>query len=398
MAVINGTTASDFVHRAGDGWFVGGANEVTGVTTGADTIAGNVGNDTIFGDAGADSIRGDDGNDILAGGQGADQLFGGVGNDVFRILSVSDVSGLAETISGGNDADSLDFQAFNAFGAVDLSAATINSIEMLLLNGNDVTLSSAQLDGFTAVFGGGFVDRLILSDGGLVDLTGASTFGIDELRGNALANQIILTGMASGLSVNTLDGDDTVTGSDGNDRVERGLGLDSLAGGLGNDTLLGGDDADWVVGGAGNDVIHGGAAVDSLDGGAGNDVFLFSLVGDISGLAETIAGGADIDALDFQTDLASGAADVSKAVLSGLETLLLGNTVLTIKAAQLDPFTTINGTGFLERITLSGAGVFDLTGAAIFNVDEKAYPVDPGLTTSCAVLRTGSRGFSLRDR
>ena len=28
----------------------------------------------------------------------------------------------------------------------------------------------------------------------------------------------------------------------------------------------------------------------------------------------------------------------------------------------------------------------------------KAYPVDPGLTTSCAVLRTGSRDFSLRDR
>ena len=27
-----------------------------------------------------------------------------------------------------------------------------------------------------------------------------------------------------------------------------------------------------------------------------------------------------------------------------------------------------------------------------------AYPVDPGLTTSCAVLRTGSRDFSLRDR
>ena len=29
---------------------------------------------------------------------------------------------------------------------------------------------------------------------------------------------------------------------------------------------------------------------------------------------------------------------------------------------------------------------------------KKAYPVDPGLTTSCAVLRTGSRDFSLRDR
>ena len=36
--------------------------------------------------------------------------------------------------------------------------------------------------------------------------------------------------------------------------------------------------------------------------------------------------------------------------------------------------------------------------AGFFKSAEKAYPVDPGLTTSCAVLRTGSRGFSLRDR
>ncbi|MDP3960092.1 MAG: hypothetical protein Q8Q26_08545 [Pseudorhodobacter sp.] len=28
---------------------------------------------------------------------------------------------------------------------------------------------------------------------------------------------------------------------------------------------------------------------------------------------------------------------------------------------------------------------------------QKAYPVDPGLTTSCAVQRTGSRDFSLQD-
>lgn len=92
-AVINGTSAGDFSHRVG-------FNEITGVTTGADTIAGDVGNDTVFGDAGADSIRGDEGNDTLVGGQDLDRLFGGVGNDVFRIRAVSDVSGLAARAGG----------------------------------------------------------------------------------------------------------------------------------------------------------------------------------------------------------------------------------------------------------------------------------------------------------
>ena len=39
--------------------------------------------------------------------------------------------------------------------------------------------------------------------------------------------------------------------------------------------------------------------------------------------------------------------------------------------------------------------VSSVTDASISHA--KAYPVDPGLTTSCAVPRTGSRDFSLRD-
>jgi Ca2+-binding RTX toxin-like protein len=370
MAVVTGTSVADFIHRVGDGLVFGGFNEMTGVTTGGDSITGGLGNDLIFADGGNDTVTGDDGNDTLVGGQGTDRLFGGVGADVFRIQAASDISGLAETINGGSDDDTLDFQWFGVFGAVNLTAATIISVETLLLNGNDVTLTSAQLDGFTGIFAGGFTDRLILSDGGLVDLTGAASFGIDELRGNALANQIILTGMAQGMTVNVLDGDDSVIGSDGQDRIDGGTGLDTLSGGLGNDTLLGGDDADVVTGGSGNDVIYGGAGTDSLDGGAGNDTIRFTLVGEISGLAETISGGADIDALDFQTDFANGSVDVSKAVLSGLETLLLQGTEITIKAAQLDPFTTILGTGFLERVILQSGGTFDLTGAVIAGIDE----------------------------
>jgi Ca2+-binding RTX toxin-like protein len=370
MAVINGTSAGDFIHRAGDGQSGGGLNEVTGVTAGADSISGDVGSDRIFADAGTDTVNGDEGNDTIIGGQGKDRLFGGVGSDVFQFTSISDISGLAETINGGSDIDTIDFQAFNAFGPIDLSAAVITGVENLAFLNSDITLTSAQLGGFSGFFGSGAAERLILSDGGLVDLSGASFSSIEEIRGNALANEIVLSGVVTGQTVNTQDGDDSVTGGDGADRIDGGAGLDGLTGGLGNDTLFGGDGADTVEGNVGNDLIHGGGGVDSLEGGAGNDTFRFTLISEISGLTETIAGGADIDVLDFQNDLAAGAADISKSVLSGLETLLLGNTQLTLKAAQLGAFTTIAGSGFIERIILSAAGNIDLSGATISSIEE----------------------------
>ena len=166
------------------------------MTASGDVITGDVMSDLIYADAGNDTVSGDDGNDTLIGGQGADRLTGGIGNDVFRLTALSEVSGLAETINGGSDFDTLDVQTFNVSGALDLTAATLIGLEGLLAYGNDVTLTSAQLDGFSSIFGSGFIERLILTDSGLVDLSGASISGIDEIRGTALNNQIVLTGVA----------------------------------------------------------------------------------------------------------------------------------------------------------------------------------------------------------
>ena len=300
MAVVVGTSGSDVIHRLGDGiGLPGGFNEITGVTIGADNITGDVGADSIYGDAGADTIDAGDGFDTLIGGQGADRLIGGVGNDVFRLQQVSDISGLAETVNGGNDIDTLDFTTFGAVGAVDLSLATIIGVEVLSISNNDITLHSAQLGGFTSILGSFGTERLLLSDGGLVDLTGAALGLIDEIRGNAQANLINLTGVTAGLSVNLAEGNDSAIGGVGADRIDGGVGNDTLNGGDNDDTLLGGDGNDVAQGGNGNDVIYGNAGIDSLTGEAGNDVFRMSFVGDISGLAETLDRGANTDMLDF---------------------------------------------------------------------------------------------------
>ena len=207
-----------------------------------------------------------------------------------------------------------------------------------------------QLDGFATIGGSGFSERLFVSDGGNVDLTGATIFGVEELRGNLLANQFTLTGVADGQFINAQGGDDVILGALGSDTINAGTGKDALSGDDGNDSLLGGDDVDTLLGGNGNDLLNGGAGTDSLSGGAGNDNFRVTLVGEVSGLAETVDGGADIDALDFQSENAGGAANITSLVLTSVETLMLGGTELTLRAGQLGSFTTIHGTGIVERV------------------------------------------------
>ena len=369
MANILGSAQSDFIHATGDGQVYGG-NEITGVTAGGDSITAGAGNDVVFGAGGNDTISGNDGFDTVMGGQGADRMTGGLGNDVFRMQGVSDIDGLAEVVNGGADSDTLDFTFFAASGAVDLSLATLISIETLSISANDVTLTSAQLGAFAGIFGSGFQDRLFLTDGGLVDLTGATIQNIDEIRGNDLANQLNLTGVALGQYLNLQGGNDAATGSDGSDRIDGGVGQDSLTGAAGNDTLLGGDDNDSLQGGAGGDLIDGGVGLDTLLGGLGNDTLRVSFTSDISGLAEVFDGGADNDTLDFQSAFAGGAVNITAAQLTNIENLTVQAIDLTLRAGQLGAFTGISGTGFAERLILLGGGTADLTGAQINGIDE----------------------------
>ena len=66
-------------------------------------------------------------------------------------------------------------------------------------------------------------------------------------------------------------GNDIVHGEKGNDRILGGAGIDVLYGDEGRDYIDGGDDADTIEGGDGNDKLYGGGAHDTLRGGDGND-------------------------------------------------------------------------------------------------------------------------------
>jgi Ca2+-binding RTX toxin-like protein len=84
--------------------------------------------------------------------------------------------------------------------------------------------------------------------------------------------------------MNGFEGNDSLTGGDGDDLIYGNQGVDHLVGGLGNDTIFGGQNAgpagadgvlrqgaDTIDGGGGNDVIYGNHGGDSLLSGGGDD-------------------------------------------------------------------------------------------------------------------------------
>ncbi len=73
LALVNGTTGPDFIHRAGDGLVPPvGYNDLTGATVGDDVLSGGEGDDIIYGDQGDDVLIGGGGDDSLNGGDGLD--------------------------------------------------------------------------------------------------------------------------------------------------------------------------------------------------------------------------------------------------------------------------------------------------------------------------------------
>ncbi len=91
------------------------------------------------------------------------------------------------------------------------------------------------------------------------------------------------------------DGDDTIKGGSGNDRLYGGAGDDYIRGGDGDDRIFGGEGNDKLKGSSGKDYIEGGAGNDNMNGGSGYDV-LYGLSGD-----DTLEGGAGNDYLDGGT-------------------------------------------------------------------------------------------------
>jgi Ca2+-binding RTX toxin-like protein len=149
---------------------------------------------TLWGLAGNDTIIGGTGNDSIDGGTGADTMAGGDGDDTYFVDNPNDV--IDEAAGFGDD-------------------TLITKISYVL--NPTAEIEHIQLQGLTG-------ERFTASD---TD---------NEITCDSTAKVIFAMG-----------GNDTVTGSPGNDFIDGGSGDDTLIGNGGNDQLTGGAGQDTVV-------------------------------------------------------------------------------------------------------------------------------------------------------
>ena len=236
--VLDGAIAAEFGATDGPDSITGteGGDVLRGLGA-DDTISGLDGDDRLQGDDGDDLLRGDVGNDTLLGGTGKDRLFGGAGYDTLYGESGND------QLQGGNGRDVL------------IGGAGADS----LIGGNGTDTASYE----TAT--SGVVASLSHIAGNRGHAAGDTYGSIENLTGSAFKDT--LTGT---------NGVNRIIGGASNDVLHGLAGDDTLEGGTGNDRLSGGTGNDRLLGSAGNDTLDGGAGNDVVEGGAGADLFKFS--------------------------------------------------------------------------------------------------------------------------
>ena len=140
--VITGNSGADTI-TSSDG------NDTIRSGAGADRIYGEAGNDRIDGEAGNDVVYGGDGNDLLHGGQGADVIFGGTGNDTFIFAAADFQPSVRDTIADFHEIAGTDFDVLQLEGTAADYSFTDYSIYLLVTN--VATGGSVQLNGTTYV-------------------------------------------------------------------------------------------------------------------------------------------------------------------------------------------------------------------------------------------------------
>lgn len=311
------------------------AGNVLSGLAGADTLHGGEGADRLYGGKGEDRLHGDAGADTLDGGAGADWMEGGAGDDSYYVNASGDT--VVETLggsAGGKDTvySAVAFTLGENFENLRLYKSAASGTGNGLANhieGSGAANTLSGLGGADTLLGGDGADKLhggtgsdtlagtVVSAAGDWQFDGdvhLPAFGGDLLDGGSGTDTAVFpdlpqfdfksgwsaspdmavslqTGRAvfTGLGVEdtlvsienvvTGGGDDTITGSAGDNRIDAGGGANRVYGGAGDDTILVGatsrEDVDLgpgdylskLFGGAGDDVLTGNGILRDYDSG-----------------------------------------------------------------------------------------------------------------------------------
>lgn len=275
-------------------FFAGGGNDELLGDAEAEIMDGGSGNDTLVGAGGNDWLTGGSGDDefVFGIGHGQDVIEGLESNDRLHFIGVAGVAGTTQFSSG----DRSRFKAVTQLsGSASDNVSFANDYYVAQLESGTIVLYQTQVDGgavspkvLTGTQISDFSDLIVQEKLGTKAFdTGAGGDVIFALK----ENQLQINAGEGNDTVYALEGQNTIQGGGGNDRIEvdsaiYDVSADTLIGGDGNDSInagnhgavVYGDDLDGLTsgddkltGGAGADFIYGGGGRDSIFGGDGSD-------------------------------------------------------------------------------------------------------------------------------
>ncbi len=182
-------------------------------------------------------------------------------------------------------------------------------------------------------------------------------------EGGNTAN-LTVTGKAGSDSITTGSGNDSIDGAGGNDTIISSGGADIINGGSGNDTIQAGIGNDFIRGGEGRDNINAGGGNDAIvvvgtttagqysnsditnPAGSGTNLSGLISLADLNGrtVSEIVAGEVINGGTGTNTLFIYGTVDLTGVTLSNV-TVLVVNSDVTLTAAQMAAFTTVDGDG-----------------------------------------------------
>ncbi|HEU5225049.1 MAG TPA: calcium-binding protein [Actinomycetota bacterium] len=237
----------------------------------------------------------------LAGGESIALSLNGAADPLGIVVTPSDpscggfdtstVTAILVNGTGGNESVTID-----QTGSAPFPHQNTVAIDLALGDGTDSLVITGQSTADAIGFG---VNGISLDAGGTPDVTGVGT--IEGFTVNSGDGDDTVSGREDGglgdvfAAALTIDGDvgnDVLTGGDGGDQISGGSGDDTLKGGAGDDTVDGGSGADVVSGGDGSDVVMGDSGSDQLKGGDGGDTVEGGAGGD------TLSGGEGADTVN----------------------------------------------------------------------------------------------------